>query len=510
MAHEYMLGVDVGTSGCKAMILGKNGVVVGKSSKEYQTYHPKAIWAEQEPEEWYKAFKIAVKRVFSKAEVKGKNIVSIGIDGMMNGPTFLNEKGKVLRPSIIWMDQRSTSQEKWLKENLGEEEILNNIYSPLTPTGLLSKILWVKENQPKIWKKTHKILLPKDYIRSKLVESLVTDWSDASATQLFNVKKLSWSNEICDAAEIDVTKLPTVVPSTKVVGQSSKKAAEEIGLTEGIPVVAGCSDAAADNLTAGVINPNQFLIRLGTCGALFSVTDKVSPDPAMRYYVLNHCVPKRWMRHLLTPAGLSSEWFQNVFYEKELRPTKNLIRDTRLQFERMAKKAPLGSQGLLFHPYLMGEHTLRRDFRLKGSFIGITPLHTKEHFARAVFEGIAFSLRECFKIFEEIEPSIKSVRVVGGGAKSPLWRSIISDVLGIKIEIPVSEGASFGAGLLGGIGTGVFRNSEDAVGECVEMKNVVEPNPENHEKYEKFFRVYREALDKLQDLTWANSSIAED
>lgn len=493
MATECMLGVDIGTSGCKTVILSRNGAVIGNSSKGYKTYHPRAMWAEQKPEDWYESFKHTVKSVLAKTDIQRKNIVSIGIDGMMNGPTFLDEKGKIVRPSIIWMDQRSTSQERWLTEKIGEEKILNNVCSSLTPTSLLPKILWVKENQPKIWEKTHKVLLPKDYIRFKLVESFVTDWSDASATQLFNVNKFSWSNEICGAAGIDTSKLPAAVPSTKIVGQLSKKAAEDIGLTEGIPIVAGCSDAAADNLAAGVIDPNQCLIRLGTCGALFMVTDKASPDPAKRYYVLAHCIAGRWMIHSLTPCGLASKWFQDVC----------LNHGAHKLIEALAKKAPLGSRGLLFHPYLMGEHTPRRGSSLRGSFLGITLHHTKEHFARAVFEGIAFSFRECFRVFEEIEPSIESVRVVGGGVKSPLWRSIMSDVLGVTVEIPVSEDASFGAGLLGGIGTGLFRNPKDAVDKCIKIKNITKPNAKNHKKYEKLFREYIKTLDKLQSLIWA-------
>jgi len=492
MAIEYMLGVDVGTSGCKAMVLGQNGAVIGNSFRGYETHHPRSMWAEQKPEDWYEAFKYAVKSVLVKTKVQGENIASIGIDGMMNSPTFLDEKGNVVRPSIIWMDQRSTPQERWLTEKIGEEKILNNVYSPPTSTSLLSKILWVKENQPKIWEKTHKVLLPKDYIRFKLVESFVTDWSDASATQLFNMNKFSWSREICEATEIDTSKLPEAIPSTKIVGRLSRKAVEDTDLTEEIPVVAGCSDAAADNLAAGVIDPKQCLIRLGTCGALFLITDKVTPDPAKRYYVLAHCIAGRWMIHSLTPCGLASEWFRDIC----------LNRENHELMEALAKKAPLGSRGLLFHPYLMGEHTPRRGSSLRGGFLGITLRHKMEHLVRAVFEGIAFSFRECFRVFEEIEPSIKSVRVVGGGVKSPLWRSIMSDVLGVTLEAPVSEDASFGAGLLGGIGVGLFRNPKDAVDKCIKIKNITKPNAKNHEKYGKLFGVYIKTLDKLQGVVW--------
>lgn len=488
---EYMLGVDIGTSGCKTVVLDQNGTVISNSFKRYETYYPKAGWAEQNPEDWYEAFKHTINCIFAKTKLQKRDIVSIGIDGMMSSPIFLGEKGKVLRSTIIWMDQRSVAQVKWLKQNLKNHLVLNG---PLTPTGLLSKILWVKENQPGIWKETRKILLPKDYIRFKLSKSFVTDWSDASATQLFNVENLSWSDEVCEVAGINKSKLPEAVSSTEVVGRVTKKTAMEIGLPEGIPLVAGCSDAAADNLTAGVIYPNQCLIRLGTCGALFMIIDKVPSDQSKRYYVI-HYMPNRWMIHLVTPAGLSKEWFQQTFWKEDPRATNEL-------FDAMAKKVPVGSQGLIFHPYLLGEHTPREDSKLRGSFIGITRHHTKEHFARAVLEGIAFSIKECFKVFEEINPAIKSIRAVGGGMKSLLWREIITDMLGIEIEIPVFEDASFGAGLLGGIGIGLFKDPEDAVNKCIKIKDIVKPDKTIHKKYEKFFTMYTETLDKLQNLAW--------
>jgi len=488
---EYMLGVDIGTSGCKTAVLDQNGTVISNSFKKYETYYPKAGWAEQNPEDWYEAFKYTINCIFAKTNLQKRDIVSIGIDGMMSSPIFLGEKGKVLRSTIIWMDQRSAAQVKWLKQNLKNHIVLNG---PLTPTALLSKILWVKENQPGIWKETRKILLPKDYVRFKLSKSFVTDWSDASATQLFNVEDLSWSDEVCEAAGINKSKLPEAVSSTEVVGRVTKKTAMEIGLPEGIPIVAGCSDAAADNLTAGVIYPNQCLIRLGTCGALFMIIDKVPSDQSKRYYVI-HYMSNRWMIHLVTPAGLSKEWFQQTFWKEDPRATNEL-------FDAMAKKVPVGSQGLIFHPYLSGEHTPREDSKLRGSFIGITRHHTKEHFARAVLEGIAFSIKECFKVFEEINPAIKSVRAVGGGMKSLLWREIITDVLGIEIEIPEFEDASFGAGLLGGIGIGLYKDLEDAVNKCIKIKDIVKPDKTIHKKYEKIFTIYTETLDKLQNLAW--------
>ena len=489
---EYMLGVDIGTSSCKVIALSQDGNVIGSSSKRYTINFPKTGWAEQNPQDWYEAFKYAVNCIFDKTNLQKKDMVSIGIDGMMNSPVFLDKKGKVLRPTIIWMDQRSTEQTKWLKKNLKNNLVING---PISSQALLSKILWVKENQPDIWKETWKILLPKDFIRFKLNNSFVTDWSDASATQLFNVKELSWSDEICESAGISKNKLPETVPPTEVVGRLSKKTAIEIGLQEGIPIVAGCSDAAADNLTAGVIYPNQCLVRIGTDGALYMIIDKVPSDQPKRCYVLVHSMPNRWMMHLATPAGLALEWFQQTFFKEGPTITNEI-------FDAKAKKIPAGSQGLIFHPYLSGEHTPRVGLKLRGGFVGINHQHTKEHFNRAVLEGIAFSIKECFKTFEEINPEIKSIRAVGGGMKSLLWREIITNILGIEVEIPAFEDPSFGAGLLGGIGIGLYKDFEDAVKKCVKIKDIVKTDKNIHKKYEKIFNLYTESLDKLQNLPW--------
>jgi len=489
---EYMLGVDIGTGSCKVTVVGNKGNVITSSFKRYKTYYPKAGWAEQNPHDWYDAFKYAVNCIFEKKNLKKKDIVSIGIDGMMNSPVFLDDNGKVLRSTIIWMDQRSTAQAKWLRRNLKDNIFLNG---PVTSIALLSKILWVKENQHDIWKETWKILLPKDFIRFKLSNSFVTDWSDASATQLFNVKEISWSDEICELTGISKNKLPEAVSPAEIVGRLSKKTAEETGLQEGIPVVAGCSDAAADNLTAGVIFPNQCLIRLGTCGALFKLIDKLPSNQPKRYYILMHSMPNRWMIHLATPAGLALDWFQQTFFKDGPGITNEI-------FDAKAKKISAGSQGLLFHPYISGEHTPREGLKLRGDFVGINHKHTKEHFNRAVLEGIAFSIKECFKTFEEINTEIKSTRAVGGGVKSVLWREIITNVLGVEVELPAFEDPSFGAGLLGGIGLGIYENFEDAVKKCVKIRDKVKPDKNIQKKYKKIFSLYTKTLDNLQNLPW--------
>lgn len=487
---EYMLGVDIGTGSCKATILSNEGNIIATCSNKYNTHYPKRGWAEQNPQDWYQALKRSLHHIFDNTGLKKKDIVSIGIDGMMNSPVLLDQEGKILRSTIIWMDQRSEAQVKWLKKNLK-----NNIKFPITSTTLLSKAMWLKENQPGIWKKVWKILLPKDFIRFKLSNSFVTDFSDASATHLFDVEKLTWSDEIIGITGIDKKKLPEAVSSTEIAGRLSKGPAEELGLQEGTPIIAGCSDSASDNLTAGVIYANQCLIRLGTCGALFMLIDKLPAGQSERYYIIVHSVPDRWMIHLATPAGLAIEWFKQAFCGQD-----SVI--TNETFDARAKGIPPGSHGLIFHPYLSGEHTPREGFDLRGDFVGINHKHTNDHFFRAVLEGISFSIKECFETFEEINPQIKSIRAVGGGMKSRLWREILTNIIGKEMELPVFEDPSFGSGLLGGIGVGLFEDFEDAVKKCVQIKERVKPDKSIQKKYSEAFDLYKNVLDRLQDLLW--------
>lgn len=474
----YLLGVDIGTSGCKVTVLDGNGKVRASSFTPYRTLFRNGR-AEQNPEDWYRAFTEGVKEVLSRSGLRREDIAAIGIDGMMNSLVLLDRRGKPLGRSIIWMDRRSFPQAERLRSELGDR----GPNGPITSTSLLAKIMWVKENDPGIWRRTHKVLLPKDYVRYRLTGVICTDHSDASGTQLFEVGGLRWSEELCEALGIERSKLPPSVPSWEVTGRAKER------FLQGVPVVAGCSDAAADNLAAGVVEPNDSLIRLGTCGALFVVTDAPSPGSPSPFYLLAHCVPSRWMAHALTPAGLSVDWFRRA-----------LLRGSLAELERVARRAPIGSDGLLFYPYLTGEHTPRTDSRLTGGFVGIMPLHTRAHLARAVLEGVGFSIRECLDLLtRSLSLSPGTVRAAGGGTRSPLWGRILADILGVELVIPVEVDASFGAGMLGGIGVGLFEGPVEAVRRCVAVGRRIRPRREVHRKYAAIYTRYRTVLDKLQE-----------
>jgi len=495
MVRQLMLGVDLGTTSCKAILIGENGRVFGSVSQAYPTYTPKPRWAEQNPEDWYDAFRKAVKHLIRSTRINSKSIISLCIDGMLNSPVYLDSKGRILRSTIIWMDQRSDPQVPLIKERIGEEKLFGKTNNPITATFALPKILWVKNNQPEILKRTYKILFPKDYVRLRVTGEWHTDRSEASSTLLYDKRTDGWSDEILDAVEINREKLPEILNSTDVVARLSTRSASELGLEEGTPIVAGCVDAAADCLASGTVEPGDISVRLGTCGAFHLVTRSRTGDRLGRVFSFYHCLPERNILESVTPSGIAHKWFIKTFYEDKGEVA--LERDSYSEMEAMARKAPLGCKGLIFHPYVMGEHSPRRSSHLKSAFLGISSNHSEADFARSVLEGMALSLNDCLLVLKEFSPNLKAVRLGGGGARSPFWRTIITDVFGVRTETTTVDDASFGAALLGGIGVGLFTSYRDAVDRCIKVRDIVDPNMKNHEKYAKLFTMHRESRDAL-------------
>jgi len=497
MPAEHMLGIDIGTSGCKVVITTQNGFVRGAASENYETYSPKPTWAEQNPADWVVAARKAVKNALTKADLKQSDLGSICVDGMSNCPVFLDRKGSVLRPAIMWMDRRRIPEKTRLMRTI-RESIPRKVVNFLSPISTLSKILWIIEYEGFTWRRTYNVLMPKDYIVYKLTQEWSTDFSDASGTLLSSERhgKPIWSEEVCEPVGISVRKLPAILPSITKVGYVTKKGAREMGFPEGVPVVAGCADAAADCLAAGTVNPGQRMIRLGTCGAVHLILGKLPKGLTRKYFPLYHCVPGRRFIQLISPCGLAHKWFSEVFFGKQTH--RHGETSSFKSIEDLAMKAPVGSEGLLFHPYVSGEHSVR-GVNLKGGFFGLSLNHGKAHFARAVLEGIAFSIKDCFRTIQKVVPSNEPVRLMGGGTKSSLWMRIIADVLGVKIAKPRYEGASFGASLLGGISVGFFKNYHEAVEQCVIIEKVIKLNAENNRKYERLYVAYEKSHDNLSE-----------
>jgi len=498
VARERMLGVDLGTSSCKSVLIDETGQVIGSVSECYPTYTPKPGWAEQYPEHWYNAFTKSIRRLMRTTGVRPSNISSLCIDGMLSSPVYLDAKGRILRSTIIWMDQRSAAQASWLEEKVGKDRFFRETYNPVTATLALPKMLWVKENQPDLWRRTHKILFPKDYLRFRVTGEWMTDLSEASSILLFNRERNDWSDEILQLTGIDREKLPKTLPSTKVVSQLTRAKAKEMALEEGIPVVVGCVDAAADCLASGSVEPGDCMVRLGTNGSFHIITGKATGDPYGRAFSFYHCLPERHILEAFTPSGIAHKWFTDTFFDTKPERTGR-SRDPYRAMEELAKKSPLGSNGLIFHPYVTGEHSPRRSPHLKGAFLGIGAHHRKADFARAVLEGMAFSLNECLLVLREIQTSIKSIRLVGGGARSAFWRSMITDVFGVRTETTAVEDASFGAAILGGIGAGVFESYRKAVESCIKVTDTAGPSMSRHKRYAELYGIHVESRESIQE-----------
>lgn len=495
MDKKYMIGIDIGSNGCKVTIVDEEGNVAGNAYQEYATYYPHPGWSEQEPREWYEALIITLKEAMENGTISPYQIVSIAIGAATHTLVLLDEKLEVLRPAILWTDKRTISQVEALRGAYGKE-IFEETLHIVNVNWTLPYLVWVRENEPEVWKRAKKILMPKDYIRFKLTGVLGTDWMDAHGTLLFNVLKRKWSEKICDLVGIPTELLPPVDPPEKIVGGLSKTAAKDLGLLEGTPVVTGTTDQASEAFGSGAIEPGQGIIKIATAGNVAVVTENPHPKP-LRVYAYFHIIPTRWY----TLAGTIScavcyRWLRDALCQEEIEASKMQGSNPYELMDRLAEKAPVGCEGLIFHPYLQG--AIWNPY-LKADFVGITPRHRKEHFVRAVLEGVAFSLYNCVKELETLGVKIKDFRIIGGGAGSPLWRQIVCDTVGMKLLRPKIDDSSFGTALIGGIGVGLFKTVEEAVNRCVQYVDVLQPNLRNHETYVKLFEVYRMISEDLDE-----------
>ena len=489
-----MLGVDVGTGGCKAVVVDSEGRIISTASKEYSTSYPAAGWAEQNPEDWYSAFCLVVSHAASEAKKHG-GIRSVCVDGQPHTPVFLNEDMEILRPAIPWTDTRSAAQVDRIREMLGQR-VFEITCNPATTAFTLPQLMWVAEREPDVWKRTFKVQIAKDYVRKRISDcDWLTDHSDAIGTLMYDARKFTWSEEICEAFDMPVDKLPYVAPSAEEIGYITDRASRETGLEAGVPVVMGAHDPCVENLAAGVVRPGQSFIKLATAGVVSFTTAK--PHPDLHGRAVTYCLPTtsktadRWFTKTSTlSSGSSVRWFRDIFCKEEIELATKTSRRAYDLMDEMAAKVPLGSGGLVFHPYLIGEGSPYWDPYLKGSFFGVTLRHRREHFYRAVLEGVAFSLRDGLSVFEDLHMSTSEVRLIGGGSESKVWAQIVCDVLGTRLLKPLGGDASYGAALLGGVGVGIFKNIEEACDTCVRIGETLEPDPERHRRYDEIFKIY--------------------
>ncbi len=485
----YVLGIDVGTGGTRALIIDAEGLVVASATADHEPFaSPKIGWAEQNPEDWWRACCVAVRKVLSEGNVRGGDISCVGFSGQMHGAVMLDGADNVVRPALIWCDVRTEKQCHDLTRAIGPDKLIQLTCNPALANFTLSKFLWVRENEPENWSRVRSVMLPKDYVRFRLSGDKAIDVADASGTLLLDVANRRWSREMLEAAGMDPKLLPAVFESPDVCGQISKAGAAATDLKEGTPVVAGAGDQAAGAIGMGIATPGAVSATIGTSGVVFAATDRPALDPKGRLHTFCHAIPGRWhVMGVTQAAGLSLRWFRDQFGAGHY--------DGSDAYDRLAAEAatiPPGADGLLWTPYLMGERTPHLDPNARGALVGITASHTRAHIIRAIFEGVAFSLRDTFTIFGEIGVPVKQIRLGGGGAKSPLWRQIQADVYGHEVElVEAEEGAAYGAAILAGVGAGVWPTVDSACAAIVRVASRVPPTPASVKKMNESYAAYR-------------------
>jgi len=507
----YLLGLDLGTSGIKALIMDEEAKKIVTDTVEYPLQTPKVNWAEQEPLDWWNGTVEAIKRVIKKSAVDPKEIKGIGLSGQMHGLVTLDKNYKVLRPAIIWCDQRTEKQCQYITDTIGAERLIELVSNPALTGFTAGKLLWVRDNEPQIYDKIYKILLPKDYIRFCLTGEFATEVSDASGTNFLNVKERKWSKELLDELDIDIDILPDCYESYEVSGKVNAAASGETGLKEGTPVVGGGGDQASQAVGTGIIREGVISSTVGTSGVVFAASDAYRLDPANTLHTFCHAVKGKWhLMGVMLSAGGSLRWLRDtLFIDLKAEAAKKGV-DPYILMEEKADKIPVGSEGLIFLPYLTGERAPYADPNAKGVFFGLSLRHTEAHFIRSVLEGVAFGLRDSLEVIRALDIPIKEIRGSGGGAKSPFWRQIQADINDSPMTtINVTDGGALGVALLAGEGTGIYSSLEDACNAIIKVKSSTAPNKDNAKKYNEYYSVYRSLYPALKDRFLALNKIVE-
>ncbi len=492
-----VLGLDVGTSGTKAVAIDAGGRLLASALVEYPLHSPKPNWAEQDPADWKRAAIEALTKLASEidpAEVKG-----IGLTGQMHGSVFLDKNNDVLRPALLWCDQRTAAQCDAITEKVGEARLIEMVSNPALTGFTAPKILWLRDEEPQHYEKLHKVLLPKDYIRWVLTGEYATDVADASGTLLFDVKNRCWHEGLMRELGIDPDLMPRAYEGPEVTGTLSAEAAAVTGLPAGIPVVAGGGDQAAGGIGCGIVRPGIISSSMGTSGVVFAFADQVSTDPEGRVHTFCHSVPGKWhVMGVMLSAGGALQWFRNALCAEEVARGKQAGRDPYEYITASAAEIPIGAEGLTFLPYLTGERTPHKDPYAKGAFIGLSLRHTKAHMARAVLEGVAFGMRDSLEIMRGMGVAVSEIRASGGGARSALWREILADTgRAPMVRINVDEGPAYGAAILASVAAGLHGTVEGACDAIIAEVDRTTPDEARAAQYDPWFAEYQAAYTAL-------------
>jgi xylulokinase len=488
----YLLGIDVGTTGSKALLIGADGAVVASATTEYPMFTPQPLWAEQRPTDWWDATVTSIRQVLATKGVSAADVAGVGLTGQMHGLVLLDAAGDVLRPCIMWNDQRTAAQCAEITETVGAQRLLALTGNPVLPGFTAPKILWVRENEPDVYRRVAHILLPKDYVRYRLTGGFFGEVSDASGTSLFDVGRRAWSDDMLHALDIPRAWLPEVTESPVVSSHINAEAASLTGLRAGTPVAGGGGDQAAQAVGSGIIAEGIVSATIGTSGVVFAASDSYRVEPAGHLHAFCHAVPGMWhlMGVMLSAAG-SFRWYRDTLGGEERAQAAQTGRDAYDILTGEAAKAPAGCEGLLFLPYLTGERSPYPDPNARGVFFGLTLRHTKPYLTRAVLEGVTYGLRDSLELMRNLGLGIRQVRASGGGARSALWRQILADVFDTEIvTVNVSEGAAYGAALLAGVGAQVYPTVPDACAAALRVTGSTVPGP-NTAIYADYYPHYR-------------------
>lgn len=498
----YWLGLDVGTSSSRALLVDADGQVQHSFSAPHDEMQmAKPFWAEQEPDNWWSASKSAIRNVLRAAGIDGKAVAGVGLSGQMHGLVLLDQNRKVIRPALIWCDQRSQRQVDFINSKLGRETVLRATANPVLTGFTLPKLLWVRDHEQERFAAVRKVLLPKDYIRFKLTGDFATDVSDASGTAMFDVARRRWSDEIMTGLGLDRSILPDMYESSAVTGEVTEEAARETGLSPGTVVVAGAGDQAASAIGNGIVTPDKMSCTVGTSGVVFAYLDQPAYDPEGRVHTFCHAIPDAWhVMGVTQGAGLSLQWFRNRF-------APGVEYDT---LTTEAQLSPPGAQGLFWLPYLMGERTPHLDATARGAWVGLTARHERNDLVRAVLEGVCFSLKDGLEIIRSLGARPSSIRLSGGGGRSSFWHQMFADIFGTPVStLETQEGSAYGAALLSLIGTGEYANASELCDRAIKENVVKNPQVDTVEGYQSRYTIFQSLYPALRPVYRAISELDE-
>jgi len=499
---SVFLGIDIGTSGTKTLAMDATGKILADAMETYPCYAPKPLWSEQDPDDWWKATIATVRKVMNSAKLKPAEVKAIGLSGQMHGSVFLDKNDKVIRRAILWNDQRTAAECVEIEQRAGGRKKLIKMVANPAMTGFTApKILWLRNNEPKHFDKTCKVLLPKDEIRRRLTGDYATEVSDASGMLLLDVVKRNWSKKLLHALDLDINLFGKCYESEDVTGQLTTEAAKTLGLTTDCVVVGGAGDCAAGAVGNGIVNKGVLSTSIGTSGVMFVHSDEVKIDPEGRVHTFCHAVRGKWhMMGVNLSAGGSLQWFRNELCQADTAKAKRQKKEIYDLLTEEAKAVKPGSEGLFFLPYLSGERTPHADPDARGCFVGITLAHGRGHMIRSIMEGVTYSMRDSLAIFDGLGVPVRQIRASGGGSRSPLWRQIQADIFGRKVvTINSEEGAAYGVALLAAVGAGEFKNISEACKATIRVVKETAPDRAAKKHYDRAFPIYQQLYPSLKD-----------